>query len=148
MRTLSSDWLIILLVHGHYYFLHTGQLMLIPYSDWLIISRLASPDTQDYTDSAVVPLNSVVNSIAIDYDPVANRVYWTDLEDDSKQSIRSAGLTCPYNERNVISRAFLCQENTDQEEVEKSEGADTDQSFIPGQQTGVYRVPGASSQPG
>ena len=49
--------------------------MLIPYSDWLIISRLASPDTQDYTDSAVVPLNSVVNSIGIDYDPVANRVY-------------------------------------------------------------------------
>ena len=51
VRTLSSDWLIILLVNGHYYFLHTGQLMLIPYSDWLIISRLASPDTQDYTDS-------------------------------------------------------------------------------------------------
>ena len=57
------------------FFTLPGQLMLIPYSDWLIISRLASPDTQDYTDSAVVPLNSVVNSIAIDYDPVANRVY-------------------------------------------------------------------------
>ena len=61
-----------------------------------------SLDTEDYTDR-VVPLNSVVNSIAIDYDPVANRVYWTDLEDDARQSIRSAGLVYPHREADVIS---------------------------------------------
>jgi len=62
-----------------------------------------SLDTSDYTDR-VVPLDSVVNSIAIDYDPVAGRVYWTDLEDDHKQSIRSANLQEPYNEQDVITR--------------------------------------------
>lgn len=62
-----------------------------------------SLDTPDYTDR-VVSLNSVVNSIAIDYDPVDGRVYWTDLEDDHKQSIRSASLTSPHNETDVVTR--------------------------------------------
>ena len=62
-----------------------------------------SLDTPDYTDR-VLPLNSVVNSIAIDYDPVEGRVYWTDLEDDSRQSIRSALLASPHNESDVVSR--------------------------------------------
>ena len=52
----------------------------------------------------MIPLDSVVNSIAIDYDPVSERVYWTDLEDDSRQSIRSAGLSYPYDEADVITR--------------------------------------------
>ena len=51
-----------------------------------------SLDTPDFTDQEL-PLKSVVNSIAIDYDPVDKRVYWTDLEDDHKQSIRSARLS-------------------------------------------------------
>ena len=50
-----------------------------------------SLDTTDFTDRHL-PFKSVVNSIAIDYDPVDGRVYWTDLEDDSRQSIRSALL--------------------------------------------------------
>ena len=62
-----------------------------------------SLDTPDYT-ARVVPLDSVVNSIAIDYDPVSRRVYWTDLEDDHKQSIRSAALQFPYRERDVITK--------------------------------------------
>jgi len=62
-----------------------------------------SLDTPDYTDR-VVSLNSVVNSIAIDYDPIEGRVYWTDLEDNHKQSIRSASLTSPHNETDVVTR--------------------------------------------
>jgi len=62
-----------------------------------------SLDTPDYTDR-VVTLNSVVNSIAIDYDPVDGRVYWTDLEDNQKQSIRSASLGLPHDENDVVTR--------------------------------------------
>ena len=50
-----------------------------------------SLDTPDYTD-IVVPLKSVLNSIAIDFDPVSEKVFWTDLADDKKPSIRSAKL--------------------------------------------------------
>lgn len=62
-----------------------------------------SLDTPDFTDQQLV-LKSVVNSIAIDYDPVEGRLYWTDLEEDNKQSIRSALLSGPEpEEREVVT---------------------------------------------
>ena len=78
----------------------SSALLLVAAREFIIKVSL---DTPDFTDR-VVPLNSVVNSIAIDYDPVGGRVYWTDLEDDHKQSIRSASLTSPYDEADVVSR--------------------------------------------
>ena len=62
-----------------------------------------SLDTADYT-ARTVPLDSVVNSIAVDYDPISGRVYWTDLEDDHKQSIRSGALTFPHRETDVVTK--------------------------------------------
>jgi len=50
-----------------------------------------SLDTPDFTD-IVLPLNTVLNSIAIDFDPISDKVFWTDLADDKKPSIRSANL--------------------------------------------------------
>jgi low density lipoprotein receptor-related protein 5/6 len=64
-----------------------------------------SLDTPDYT-GIVIPLKTVVNSIAIDYDPVSNRVFWTDLADDQKQAIRSAHLDGSGESNVVVSDVY------------------------------------------
>jgi len=60
--------------------------------------RKVSLDTPDFTDS-VIPLTGVINSIAIDYDPVSEKVFWTD---DQVRAIRAANLD-GSDERSVIT---------------------------------------------
>lgn len=50
--------------------------------------RLISLDTPDYTD-VVLQLKGIKHAIAIDFDPVDNRIYWTD---DEARVIRTAFL--------------------------------------------------------
>ena len=73
-----------------------SEMLLLAAREYIVKVSL---DTPDYTD-IVVPLTSVVNSIAIDYDPISNRVFWTDLA-DQQQAIRSANLD-GSNETDVV----------------------------------------------
>ena len=50
--------------------------------------RRISLDTPDYTD-VVLQLDNVKHAIAIDYDPVNNKVYWTD---DEYRAIQCANI--------------------------------------------------------
>ncbi|KAG1652486.1 Low-density lipoprotein receptor-related protein 6 [Nymphon striatum] len=50
--------------------------------------RLISLDTSDYTDKSL-PLKDIKHTIAIDFDPVENYIYWTD---DVARAIRRAKL--------------------------------------------------------
>jgi len=74
-----------------------NEMLLLAAREYIVKVSL---DTSDYTD-IVIPLSSVVNSIAIDYDPVSNRVFWTDLADQN-QAIRSAKLD-GSNETDVVT---------------------------------------------
>lgn len=61
--------------------------------------RRISLDTEDYTD-VVLPLRDVKHAIAVDYDPVEGRVYWTD---DEVCKIQRAYLNGSHQEAVVAS---------------------------------------------
>jgi len=74
-----------------------SEILLLAARDSIIKVSL---DTPDHT-GIVIPLKTVVNSIAIDYDATWNKVFWTDLAVDKRQAIRSANLD-GFNETDVV----------------------------------------------